>query len=102
MSDTLAQLSAWYLRHCDGDWEHQSGIEISTLDNPGWRVTVDLEGTELEPMSFTTCEDSYEDEVRWLRCWREGLQFNAACGPERLEDAIRIFLSWAESAPHGI
>jgi hypothetical protein len=23
----------WYARQCDGDWAHQDGIEINTLDN---------------------------------------------------------------------
>jgi hypothetical protein len=95
MNNTLAKLSAWYLKHCDGDWEHQAGIHINTLDNPGWRVTISLQGTDLESAPFDQYEDSYSDKTRWLRCWREGLEFHAACGPGRLEDALCVFLSWA-------
>ena len=45
---TLARLEAWYLRQCNGDWEHLYGVTIETLDNPGWSVTIDLTGTKLE------------------------------------------------------
>ena len=27
-------LQSWYQSQCDGDWEHEFGIRIETLDNP--------------------------------------------------------------------
>jgi hypothetical protein len=33
---TLTWLQAWYAEQCDGDWEHQFGVSVETLDNPGW------------------------------------------------------------------
>jgi hypothetical protein len=44
----LELVQRWYAAHCDGEWEHQYGIKIETLDNPGWRVTIDLTNTELQ------------------------------------------------------
>jgi ribosomal protein L37E len=38
MDDLLSKLSDWYAAQCDGDWEHEFGIHIGTLDNPGWSV----------------------------------------------------------------
>ncbi|UCH44768.1 MAG: hypothetical protein JSV11_10785 [Nitrospiraceae bacterium] len=38
------RLNRWYINQCNGDWEHQYGIVIETLDNPGWRVKIDLTG----------------------------------------------------------
>jgi hypothetical protein len=38
-------LQNWYLAKCDGDWEHEFGISIETLDNSGWMVTIDLSNT---------------------------------------------------------
>jgi len=32
----IAKLMNWYDAHCDGDWEHQNGFELMTVDNPGW------------------------------------------------------------------
>src|SRR3954469_18783567 len=48
MSDVLDQLQRWYAQHCNGEWEHSYGISIQTLDNPGWRVKIDLHQTDLE------------------------------------------------------
>ena len=43
----LEWLQDWYLKQCDGGWEHEYGIKIETLDNPGWKVIIDLAYTEL-------------------------------------------------------
>jgi hypothetical protein len=84
----------WYSSHCDGDWEHTYGIEIGTLDNPGWRVVIDLTETELEGklMSRQTQEESDADWVQW---WADGATFQAACGPMNLSIAIEAFLRFA-------
>ena len=29
-------LQEWAMSQVDGDWEHELGISISMLDNPGW------------------------------------------------------------------
>ena len=44
----LSSLQRWYSSQCDGDWEHQLGVEITTLDNPGWLVRIELRHTPLE------------------------------------------------------
>jgi hypothetical protein len=41
-------LEMWYLSNCDGDWEHDHGIAITNVDNPGWLVEIDFNGTELK------------------------------------------------------
>jgi len=33
--DLLKWLQDWYAARCYGDWEHEFGINIRTLDNPG-------------------------------------------------------------------
>jgi hypothetical protein len=96
MSSTLQKLSAWFASNCDGDWEHGSGVRITTLDNPGWCLEVDLSGTPLEDRPFTLVEDGKDHDKGWLRCWTEKSTFHAACGPLRLEDALGVFLDWAE------
>lgn len=109
MSDPLTELQAWYLGNCDGDWEHTYGVEIDTLDNPGWRVNIHVEGTPLAEKPFARIEiDRSEDD--WLFSWvglpeapdRGGVQaqaFQAACGPENLTEAISVFLRWAQDEP---
>lgn len=34
--NALEWLTSWYKTQCNGDWEHSYGIEISTIDNPGF------------------------------------------------------------------
>ena len=95
----LEELQAWYLAQCDGDWEHQYGVKIDTLDNPGWRVSIDLVETRLEATTFEDVVDKYEHDMEWMRCWRDHSKFEIACGPSRLADGLRVFLDWAASLP---
>ncbi|MDP8910052.1 MAG: immunity 53 family protein, partial [Chloroflexota bacterium] len=53
---------------CDGDWEHSYGVEICTLDNPGWSVKVDLQGTELKAGAFQRNE-VHRSEDDWCVTW---------------------------------
>ena len=89
-------LQAWYRRQCDGDWEHQHGIEIGPLDNPGWRLAVDLEGTELEGRIWQrhVVERSEDD---WWQAWCDGSTFHAAAGPANLTEAVEGFRAFVES-----
>lgn len=92
----LERLERWYQSYCDGDWEHSEGVEIDTLDNPGWRVKVSLANTNLEsrPFERIVVERSEDD---WLQAWVENNVWNAAAGPLNLTEALDTFLSWAES-----
>lgn len=95
MTDELSELQAWFAAQCRGGWEHEDGIEINTLDNPGWRVVIQLDGTPLECASFSDIEENYEHETEWLRCWVADGRFQAAGGPDQLSRILRIFLDWA-------
>ena len=90
-------LQEWYVAHCDDDWEHSFGIKIDTLDNPGWRITIDLEGTPLEGIPFKETKMDYDSETNWLLCNVENNKFVGACGPMLLENMVSIFLEWAHS-----
>jgi hypothetical protein len=35
VADALDFLHRWYAAQCDGDWEHEFGIRLTTPDNPG-------------------------------------------------------------------
>lgn len=96
--DALRRLQAWYLSQCDGDWEHHLGVQIETLDNPGWRVSIDLEGTSLEGEPFEERRLERTD-ADWVHCRVEGKRFEAACGPENLEELLSAFLDWSDGAP---
>lgn len=92
----LDWLQRWYLSQCDGDWEHGYGLDIGTLDNPGWRLRINLVGTELEARPFERLEH-HRGEHDWTVCWVEDNQFHAACGPLNLTKTVGIFRNWVGS-----
>jgi Immunity protein 53 len=94
----IEQIQAWYAAQCDGDWEHQYGISIETLDNPGWCVTVDLFGTSLENGSFQTYQEDKSEED-WVVCEISGNKFVGRGDPGKLQTILEIFVSLIERQP---
>lgn len=92
---TLSWLQAWYASQCNGDWEHSYGVTIETLDNPGWRLTVDLADTALTGRGFVR-KELHRSEHDWLTAWVDEDRFEAACGPLNLGEAIHEFRVFAE------
>lgn len=95
--DTILWLQEWYAAQCDGEWEHQQGVEIGTLDNPGWRVAIDLAGTALEETNFATVDETDTSADDWVYCEVAAGTFRGAGGPGNLLDILQIFRSWAEA-----
>jgi hypothetical protein len=95
-SSALADLQAWYRAQCDGNWEEDCGVTILSLDNPGWSVTIDLDGTRLEDRAFVSVEEE-TSQADWIHCHVKDKRFFAACGPSNLARAIAIFIDWAKS-----
>src|SRR4051812_6658334 len=95
----------WYLAQCDEEWEHQYGVSIGTLDNPGWSLTVDLEKTALEGKRFEPISENaaqsqassqrLDGDVPWLVASVEGTKFKAFGGPRDLPRLIEAFRSFA-------
>lgn len=94
--NVLTHLQEWYESQCNDDWEHQFGVEIDTLDNPGWNVTIDLDDTNLAGKPFKEIKD-IEPERDWIHCWVDGAKFRGIGGPRKLEEILRIFVDWANS-----
>lgn len=90
-------LTAWFADHCDGEWEHDLGISIETLDNPGWALDVRLEDTELEGVvaDWRRVEKSAGS---WLHWRSTGAVFEARCGVADLTTALEAFRNFASSA----
>lgn len=98
MSPSFAWLQEWYAARCDGKWEHEFGIKIESLDNPGWKVEVDLRGTPWEEMSGRR-EKRDESEGSWYECRIERGQFIGFSSPLRLEELLSVMRGWLESEP---
>jgi Immunity protein 53 len=93
-TNALSRLQDWYVAHCDGDWEHTYGVKITTLDNPGWQLIIDLEETELANKLFGAIERE-RDERDWVHCRVRESKFEGAGGPRNLLELIAVFLEWA-------
>ncbi len=90
----LTSLQMWYLSNCDGDWEHQSGIKIETLDNPGWRVSVSPPQGISFDKDFSINHQNEDDENDWIICRIEGDNFVGYSGPTKLNEIVRKFLEF--------
>ena len=94
--DLFNWLNEWYKSNCNGNWEHCYGIKIETLDNPGWWVSIELNGTELENKNFEKIAITKSDED-WLFCRVEDNVFNSSGDPDKLIKILEIFKDWSES-----
>jgi hypothetical protein len=99
----LAKLQEWYFSQCDDDWEHTYQVRVETLDNPGWRLVIDLTDTNLSEKPFAEqslgmYEQAMTSGNEWYHCVVEKNQFIGAGGPRKLEEMIGIFLAWVESS----
>ncbi len=98
----LNWLMNWYAAQCDGDWEHEFGIEIGTLDNPGWSLKIDLSGTGLEGVAFSAVEHNLsapdgDPASHWHSCRLRDGRFEASGGARDLDILAGVFRKWAEA-----
>ena len=91
----LNKLETWFATHCDGDWEHGEGIKISTLDNPGWSIDIDLGDTQFEELKLKPLKIEKSDQD-WIVASIENKVFKIRCGPKNLSQSINIFFNWVD------
>jgi hypothetical protein len=92
--DTLSRVQRWYASQCNGDWEHQHGVRIDTLDNPGWQCVIDLADTALEDFAFSEVKRERTDSD-WVHCRVRERRFEGFGGACNLEEILGVFLAWA-------
>ena len=69
MSSIIQWLQDWTKSQIDGDWEHELGVSISMLDNPGWILSADISNygdflKETKPLGRDNDVDWIDFEVR--------------------------------------
>jgi hypothetical protein len=97
MSRGIHWLQQWYYAQCDGDWEHQNGIKIETLDNPGWAIRIQIGDTSLSSKRFESVNVD-RSEHDWIHCKVEAGEFLGYGGPLNLEELVEVFRGWAQDA----
>ena len=95
--DNFSWLEDWYTAQCNGDWEHQHGVKIDTLDNPGWTVRIDLNGTKYSEIQSWQFVDGRTPEVEWIVCEIKDGAFVGHSGPKELGRMLQIFRKWIEN-----
>lgn len=101
MKSAFDFLKDWYLNQCDGDWEHQYCVRITTIDNPGWDVSIDLAFTELEDINVDWCVVK-KSETDWFGFSVKDKIFHAAGDPSKLETLINKFREIAGEASENV
>jgi hypothetical protein len=82
--DIVEWLQRWCKEQADGEWEHGHGVNIHTVDNPGWWISIDLTDTEYEDIYYEapTVEISDTD---WYFYRFEKKKFTASGDLSKLE-----------------
>ncbi len=83
-------LEKWYNSKCNGEWEHQHVLKIESLDNPGWNVEIDFNGTgiKVENVQWKLHEISEND---WIGYSVMNNVFSSSGDPLKLNLMLEIF-----------
>ena len=94
-SNVLSWLGEWFKSYCDEDWEHSYGIDIYSIDNPGWMVSINLWETDLADIPFEPITNIVSDDD-WFACKIEDDFFKGSGDPSKLSKILETFKNWAE------
>lgn len=96
--DNLSWLDNFFASLCDGEWESEYGLTIESVNNPGWMVRIDLDGTGLNPATFRPVSDQRDDR-NWVECKVQEGTWLGGGGLGNLDEVLSIFRAWVEGAP---
>lgn len=93
--DYFYKLYKWFYEHCNGDWEHDRGIDL-LLKNNTWSVSINLTDTEMEGKKLDPLIIK-RSNLDWVSCYVEDDLFKINCYLTNLEEGLNIFFCWAEN-----
>ncbi|MFI5589994.1 Imm53 family immunity protein [Amycolatopsis sp. NPDC051758] len=96
MTEEILWLSEWFSSQCDGDWEHEFGVRLETLDNPGWRLLVDIVGTGVEGRVLPRSKVDL-GAGRWLWTSADGKSYEGSCDVRSLRELVAAFRGFVSS-----
>lgn len=88
----LSWLMNWYAAQCDGDWEHDSGVRIVTLDAGGWQLEADS-STKCYFTGSASTSTMRASETDWMVIDAHRDKFRARGGERNLAAMIRALAS---------
>lgn len=96
--DNLTFITRWFKDQCDGEWESDFGLTIESVNNPGWMVRIDLDGTGLEPASFKPLADQRSD-TDWVEARVDDGAWVGGASVQNLDELLGVFRAWVERTP---
>ena len=93
--DLIEWLEKWYQQNCNHTWDNFWGIEIGTLDNPGWYVRIDLEETPFENLVMEEIRKE-NGENDWFVCKMSDHIFEGVGDSFKLKEILMIFRNLVE------
>jgi hypothetical protein len=93
--EILDWIQNWFKDNCDGDWERGHGIQITTLENPGWVVEFDLSNTSLANLNL---DEIFNENGRqnWYSVKIDNQKFSAAGDSGKLKFLLGLFKEMIE------
>lgn len=92
----LEKIQVWFECQCDGEWEHFNGIEITTTDNPGWSISIDIKQADISNYDINKYNFD-KDENNWSFIKIENNKFTANVSANNLSMAIDVFFRLVEN-----
>ncbi len=89
--NTIEKIQDWYAAQCNGDWEHYYGVAIDTLDNPGWSVSIDLVGSNLESVAMQPYKHD-NGAHDWVFCEIRDGKFTGNGDASKLNIILEVFI----------
>ena len=96
--DALTWLQDWFADNCDGDWEGQWNVQLTSTDDPGWFLSIPVQDTILENRPFKRIDHNKKTDQHWWICQVGEGHFLAACGLRDLAAVVGIFRDWVKAA----
>jgi hypothetical protein len=89
---SIERMEEWFANQLNGDWEHQGDISITTLDNPGWLIEVDLDTVVGEVYREISSFNEQESELDYVTFYYDEIEnsVRVICGVGNLSHALSI------------
>ncbi len=93
--EILDWIQHWFKNNCDGNWEHNDGIQITTIEKPGWDVEIDISNTSIANIHIPWIlnENGAQD---WYGVKIENQKFNASGDAGKLKFLLNLFKEMIE------
>ena len=86
---SLVGFQDWYLKKCDGAWEHSNYFLIESLDNPGWKIKISGEQQRTE----VSLKINRSDE-NWIHVKATSGDFVGYGGGTNLMELLEAAATW--------